>query len=318
MPLAGAPDLRLAAARPVREAGLGLDVRLVDRRGPVVLLHDLVGLGEARVEIADLEADPFRDVRRALGGGVHPARDHVIEQQRGVLGHRLLHVDDVRQHLVVHVDESQRPVRDGDADRGHRGHRMALVERLLARHDVAGDVPEVDRQPLGARVCEGMVGQVRAGDHRLHPRQGRGPRGVDGADAGVRVRAAQHLPVEHSGQVVIGAELRGPRDLRHPVGAHRPGTDPLEGLLRLGHPGLLGMAGGTHGAGASSRAAAPLRRIVYAAAESPYRRMRGGARMAYRSETRPKDATGFAGGRSFSIHTLRITPTIDPDSGRLL
>ena len=40
---------------------------LVDRRGPVVLLDDLVGLGEARVEIPDLEADPLRDVRRAIG-----------------------------------------------------------------------------------------------------------------------------------------------------------------------------------------------------------------------------------------------------------
>ena len=72
----------------------------------------LVGLGEARVEVADLEPDPLGDVRRAVGGRVHPAGDHVLEQQGRVLGHRLLHVDDVRQDLVVHVDEGERPVRD--------------------------------------------------------------------------------------------------------------------------------------------------------------------------------------------------------------
>ena len=217
----------------------GLDVRLVDRRGLEVLLDDLVGLGETRVEIADLEADLLGDVRRAIGCRVHAARDHVLEQQRRVLGHRLLHVDDVRQHLVVHVNEGERPVRDGGADRGDRGDRVAFVERLLARHDVARDVPEIDREPLGADEFKRVVGQIRTGDHRLHPRQRLGARGVDGADTSMRVGAAQHPSVKHSGQIVIGAELRGPRDLRHTVGTHRPGSDPLEGLLRLRHPGLL-------------------------------------------------------------------------------
>ena len=121
---------------------------------------------------------------------------------------------------------------------------MAFVQRLLARHDVAGDVPEIDRRAArGPMYCERVVGQVRAGHHRLDPGKRRGARGVDGTDAGMRMGAAQHLSVDHSGQMVVGAELRGSRDLRHPVGTHRPGTDPLEGLLRLGHSGLLACCG---------------------------------------------------------------------------
>ena len=74
----------------------------------VLLDHD-VGLGEARVDVADLESSQRRLetfdglVRRRLDA----AGDHVLEQQRRVVGHRLVDVDDVRQHLVVDVDELQ-------------------------------------------------------------------------------------------------------------------------------------------------------------------------------------------------------------------
>ena len=74
--------------------------------------------------------------------------------------HRLVDVDDVRQHLVLDLDQRRGLLGDLLGGRGDRGDGVALVERFLARHDVAGDVPEIDRDPLRPDVLELMVGEV--------------------------------------------------------------------------------------------------------------------------------------------------------------
>ena len=82
-------------------AGVRLDIGLVHRRGLELLLDDHVGRGEAGVEVADLELQPLGDVGRLGRRRLDAAGDHVLEQQRRVGRHRLVDVDDVRQHLVI-------------------------------------------------------------------------------------------------------------------------------------------------------------------------------------------------------------------------
>jgi hypothetical protein len=166
---------------------------------------------------------------------IHPAGDHVLEQQRRILGHRLVDVDHVRQDLVLHVDEADRLARDGRAGRGHRGDSVPLVENLLTGHDVASHVPEIDCQALGADVGELVLGQIGAGHHGLDAGQRLRARGVDGDDARVGVRAPENLSEQRAGHVEVRAEHRRARHLRHAVGADRAGADPLEGLLLHRH-----------------------------------------------------------------------------------
>src|SRR5262249_26931232 len=70
-----------------------------------------------------------------------------------------------------------------------------------------------------------LVGEVVAGDHGLHAGQRLGLRRVDRDDAGVRVRAPQHLADELARQVEVGAEPRAPGDLVDAVRADRARPD---------------------------------------------------------------------------------------------
>ena len=154
-------------------------------------------------------------------GGFDAAGDHVLEQQRRVRLHRLVDVDDVRQHLVIDLDQRERLVGDGLAGGRDGGDRMALVEHLLARHDVARHVPEIHRDALGADILELLVGQVLAGHHRLDAGQRRRLRRVDRADARMGVRRAQDA------RRSACPASRGPRRTaraRSPSARHRDGS----------------------------------------------------------------------------------------------
>ena len=59
MPLARRPDLGLAVGIEAGDAGMRLDIGLVHRRRLELLVDDLVGLGKAGIDIADLELDPL-------------------------------------------------------------------------------------------------------------------------------------------------------------------------------------------------------------------------------------------------------------------
>ena len=130
----------------------------------------------------------------------------------------VVHVDDVRQHLVVHLDQRQRLFGDRGAGGRHRGDRVALVQRLLARQDVARDVPEVHRDALGADVVELLIREVLRGDHRLHAGQLLGRRGVDRADARMRVRRAQDPAEQHARQRSRAPYIARPVTLGTPSG----------------------------------------------------------------------------------------------------
>ena len=134
---------------------------------------------------------------------------------------------DVRQYLVIDLDQRQRLLGGGGVDRGDGGDRMALIEHLLARHDVARDVPEIDRDPLGSDILEFVVREILRRHDRLDPRQRRGLRGVDRADAGMRVRRAQDAADDRAGHRVVGGVHRLAGDLRHAVRTDRPGPHPF-------------------------------------------------------------------------------------------
>ena len=109
-----------------RATRVRLDIGLVHRGGLELLLDHHVGLGEARVEIADVEFEPLGDVGRLGRRRLDAAGDHVLEQQRRVVRHRLVDVDDVRQHLVVDLDQRGASSAISLLSRGDGGDGVAL------------------------------------------------------------------------------------------------------------------------------------------------------------------------------------------------
>ena len=130
-----------------------LDIALVHRLGRVAPLDDDIGLGEPGLDIALGEADHLGDV-----GGLGRLRldaggENVLMQHRRVVRHRRLDVHDVRQHLVLDLDQIERLFGDRRRGRRDRGNRMALVERLAPGHDVARQVPQIMRRRADGRAC---------------------------------------------------------------------------------------------------------------------------------------------------------------------
>ena len=226
------PDLGDAAVGVVRDRGLRLDVALVRRLGAELALDDDVGLGETGVDVAELGGQHGREVRRLGRRRRDALGDLVLVQQRRVGGHRLLDVDDVRQHLVLDLDQLQRALGDQLRGGGDGSDGVAVVQHLLARHHAARHVAEVDHEFARGGNQHGHVGEVIAGDHGLDAGQLLGGRGVDALDARVRMPGAQHLADELVGQIDVGgvAGLAG-----HLVDGVRPvvriGADDLEDFL---------------------------------------------------------------------------------------
>ena len=195
-------------------------------------LHDLVGGRETGRKIAQLVFDPFGNVGR-LRRGLDPAGDQVGKQERRIWLHRLIDIDNMRQHLVIDRYQRQRLVGYRLAGCRHRGHGMALVERLLARHDVARHMPKILRDAFRADIVELLLWEVRGGHHRLNAGQRGCLRGVDRANARMGVGRAQDAADQHTRHRQVRAVLREPRHLRHAVRTNRPGPDPFELLYRF-------------------------------------------------------------------------------------
>ena len=183
------------------------------------------------------DLDPLGDVGRLVGLGLDADGEQVVVEQGGVRPHRLLHVDDVGQHLVLHLDQLERAPGDGHAGRGDGGHRVALVEGLLAGHHVPHHVLVVHHHLAGRDELRRLVGEVVAGDDGLHAGQRLRLRRVDREDAGVRVRAPKHPPDELTRQVEVGAEAGAAGDLVHPVRTDRARAD-VALPIRAVRPGL--------------------------------------------------------------------------------
>ncbi len=81
--------------------------------------------------------------------------------------------------------------------------------------------------PRRRRLVPGEIDEVLAGHHGFDARQRQGLVEVDRLDARVRMRAAQHLAVQHAGLREVGAEGGAAGDLLDAVGPDRALADPL-------------------------------------------------------------------------------------------
>ena len=234
--LARTPDCDLPVGGGRHHAGVRLDIGLVHRLARIAALDRDLGLLPALREIALHEGDPFRDVRRGRRFRIDALRVEIVVQDRRVRLHRVLDIDDVRQHLVLNLDQVDRFVGDPGFGGGHRRDSVAFIKRLVARHAVARQVAEVHR-PLADKGFLGRdLRKIRCRDDGLDPRQGQRLLRVDRLDPCVRVRAALDLGPQHSGHCHVGAEIRAPDDLFNPVRTDRPGADDLQrGLIEIRH-----------------------------------------------------------------------------------
>ena len=95
---------------------------------------------------------------------------------------------DAGQHLVLHLDEVERLLGDGELVGGHRGHGLA------GEHDAV----DGEHRVRARRRLPLQLGDVGGGEHRAHAGQRARLARVDLHDAGVRVRAAQELRVQQA------------------------------------------------------------------------------------------------------------------------
>ena len=188
-------DLR---GRPHRESAVRLRkpdgaVRLDGRVGgsleEVVALDYKIRPLESVIHIAECEFDRLCDV-------AVPALFARLVDERAIGGDRLVRIEVGGQLLVLDVDQREGRVGGVLVDRRDRGHPVAHVADLVDAQRI------LVRRP-GDDAVGG--GHVPARHHSVHAFERLGPGGIDGDDAGVGVRAAQDLAVQHSGEAdVVG------------------------------------------------------------------------------------------------------------------
>ncbi len=197
-----------------------LNVALVDCGGFVAAFdHDIGGRHRAR-HIAAAHDDLLRDVGGLIGLRGDALGEHVGVQQRRIGRHRGFDFDDVRQHVVRHVDETHGFIGDFGRCRGDGGDGMARVERFFARHAVDRDIEERRGAFAVIDIFALPEHEVRAGDDGFDARKRGGGAGIDLHDLGVRVRAALDAAGEHAGKVEVRAELGAAGDFIGAVRAH--------------------------------------------------------------------------------------------------
>ena len=208
-----------------------LDVALVDRLGGERAFDDHFGFSPAGVQIAFQELNPLGHVGRRVGGVLVAIGTQMIMQDRRVGGDRAIDIDDMRQNFVIDLDQVQGLARDGLGSGRHGGDGVAVVKRLLAGHHVAGDVAQVHHDLAGRGHFIGHVRQIGGGDHRFDAAQSLRFAGVDRANVGMGVRAAQDLADQLARHVEIGAETGATGDFIGPVGARLAGANPFVRLI---------------------------------------------------------------------------------------
>ena len=135
--------------------------------GVELALDHHVRLREPRLDVALTELYALHHVGGLVGLRLDPLREQVLVQDRGVRRHRLDRIDDVGQHLVVHLDEVDGLGRDGRTDRRDlTATRVPVVQHLAARQDVGGHVPVVDHGLAGRLE---PTGKLRAGRRSSAP-----------------------------------------------------------------------------------------------------------------------------------------------------
>jgi hypothetical protein len=220
-----------------------LDIALVHRLQREAARKHSCGARQRPPHVTALDREAHRGVRglaRLLGEALG---EHVLMQDGCVVAQGLLDADDMRQHLVVHLDQPERLLGDRLAGRGKGGDRLALVEHLALGHALLRDIFEVQCAFRTGDQARFYGREVGARDDRLDAGQRFGLPDVDAADARVGMRAAQHRTLKHVRGDIVGAIDRLAGDLLDPIGAYRAAADETELL-----PVARCLDGSLHGA----------------------------------------------------------------------
>ena len=175
---------------------------------------------EGTFPLPEAQLDRFM-MRLSLGYPTFDDERNVLEGQRH--GHP---IDDLAQVSDLQtLADLQRDVGDVHVDGRHRGDGVAAVQRLFLRQHVVAEELQVHGALAEVGDLVRRLGQVAVRHHRLDAGQRLRLAGVDGLDARVRVRAAQHLAVQHAGQAHVGAVDRPAGHLVGAVRTHRARAD---------------------------------------------------------------------------------------------
>ena len=187
-----ARELVVRVDRPLPDAPVVFDERAVAlERGRVeavevqlVDLHDLVGLGERRVEVAPL-----------VGAVPHQVAAGVLVDRGDAVVLRAARVGDRVERLVLDLDELGSVPR-AFARLGHdRDDRLADVAHLADRQCIVLDVRARHRRDLEERIRE--RGHLFAGQRPVDARHLLGLRHVDRRDVRMRIRRAHEVDEAH-------------------------------------------------------------------------------------------------------------------------
>jgi hypothetical protein len=139
--------------------------------------------------------------------------------------HRRLDIHDVRQDLVLDLDQVERLLGDRLRGRCHRRHRVALIEHLALGHTVQRQITQIVRRRADMGALGRYIGKIGPRHHRLDAGQAQRLLGVDRDDAGMGMGAALDPAPQHPRQRHVGAEIGPAGDLVDPVRTDRPGAD---------------------------------------------------------------------------------------------
>jgi hypothetical protein len=105
---------------------------------------------------------------------------------------------------------------------------MPHVQHLVTGERIVTEIAQIGR-PL-AQLHDAILRllQVCGSHHRIDARQIHCGPGIQGADTGMRVRAAQNLAVQHAGQLDVGAKKGASSGLVSGVVASWAGADDAE------------------------------------------------------------------------------------------
>ena len=110
-----------------------------------------------------------------------------------------------------------------------RAAKYAISATASPARDTADSAAAMNERP------DGKLREVGRGDDGKDAGQGFGTRGIDAADAGVRMRAAQHLGVHHAGEAEVGGVDGLAGDALPGIDAGHALADDLELSLVRGH-----------------------------------------------------------------------------------
>ncbi len=183
------------------DAGLGLQVGVVDARGLIRLLHDLVGARHRLIDVPDRRAPGHVAVAARVHGGSAVAQRGVgVEHAVGI--------------LVLDLDERRRLDRGARALGGDDGDRLAVITDPVDGQHRLHDL--VDAEPRGL-LGDHVVRDVGRGEHGTDPPHLARRRDVDAGDQGARHVGAHDNPVQHAREAPVVGVREGPGYLLHEV-----------------------------------------------------------------------------------------------------